>query len=356
MVTFVLTFWLSIFTWLNPVPETASTFGFTSLLFEEEVPLQIKIEGDLKDIFSDRTDDSRYFPVELIYSQPDHHPYRIALKAKTRGHFRLKNANCNYPPILLNFAKKNTPGTSIFSGQDKLKLVLPCRGDEYVFKEYLAYKIYNLVTDYSFRVRLVHIDFNDTKRSKSYDPLYGFFIEDQDQMATRNNSNIFKRDGLKGNKMNRDEYLRMTVFQYLIGNTDWSTEFRHNIRLLVTAGKPLPIPVPYDFDFAGLVSAPYAQPPAELKLNSVKDRLYRGFCPEDLAELELIFNYYKSLRRDIMDLIMSINYLDEKDRSDLMKYVEEFYKTLADPKEKAKVFNDPCLKNGTGNVVIQGLK
>jgi hypothetical protein len=113
---------------------------------------------------NDRSDNPQYHPLILSYN--DNNGTLLSMQAKTRGHFRRTNGNCTYPPLLLQFTKNDTLSSSIFSGQNKLKLVMPCRGDDYVVREWLVYKIYNLITPKSFRARLVSIELNDTKRKK----------------------------------------------------------------------------------------------------------------------------------------------------------------------------------------------
>ena len=200
------------------------------------------------------------------------------------------------------------------------------------------------------------MDLEDLSGKNKKETLFAFLIEDEDQMAARNQATIYKRDGLRGNKMSRVQYLTMTIFQYFIGNTDWSIEFRHNIKLLASSAHKLPIPIPYDFDHAGLVAAPYAHPAEALRLNSVKDRRYRGICMSDLEELSETISKFVSLRDEINTLIDQMYFEDEKTKRELKKYCDAFYETLSDPKKRMTAFNYPCLPNGTGNVVIRGLK
>jgi len=73
------------------------------------------------------------------------------------------------------------------------------------------------------------------------------------------------------------------IFQFLMGNTDWSIPAGHNIKM-IKSKKPLdqlPYVIPYDFDNAGIVNANYAAPDETLPIKSVRERLYRGFCLDD---------------------------------------------------------------------------
>src|SRR5690606_9238581 len=73
---------------------------------------------------------------------------------------------------------------------NKLKLVTHCLddkndGQENLLKEYLAYKLYNELTDQSYRVQLIRINYVDTKGKVSKIRRYGIIIEDTDEMAER---------------------------------------------------------------------------------------------------------------------------------------------------------------------------
>ena len=139
---------------------------FNDKLFDDQEVLDIKLSGDLRKLFNDKNENADYHPLLLSYRTSGNTEVSIPLKAKTRGHFRKLMGDCSYPPLLLNFSKKETPASSLFSNQDKIKLVMPCRGDEYVIKEWLLYKLYNLVTPKSFRARLVRIELDDTQKKK----------------------------------------------------------------------------------------------------------------------------------------------------------------------------------------------
>ncbi len=330
---------------------TSGVHSQSSQLFASDAPLTINLTGDFKSIFRDRHDDAEYRDCQISVEGESE---TYGLKIKTRGHFRLTMGNCEFPPLQLNFSSKKTPEHSIFAGQDKLKLVLPCRGTQDMIEEYLIYKMYQEVSDFAFQVRLVNINFIDHLGTIA-ENVTGFILEDDDLMASRLDAEIFKRDGLRGNKMHRDSYLTMAVFQYFIGNTDWSIEFRHNIKLLRKEGINLPVPVPYDFDHAGFVDAPYARPSEALQLSSVTKRRYRGFCLDKLDELNPIFEKFTTKKTTLLGLIDQAD-LGATNRLRLKAYLSQFYRNITDGKIVKRDFGYPCWKNGTGNVIIKGLK
>ena len=319
-------------------------------LFTSDEILALTLKGNLKDLFNDRSDEPSNFACILSYNETS-----MPVQVKTRGHFRRLSGNCSYPPLLIQFAKEGPQLTTIFKEQKKLKLVMPCRGDEYAIREWLVYKIYNLITPYSFRARLVKIKLEEDGNKKSAIPFYGILLEEESQMAERNKMVSLEKK-LQPQQTQTDPFLTMAVFEYLIANTDWSTQYLQNIKLLAKDSLAIPIAVPYDFDHAGIVSAPYALPTEELRLRSIRDRRYRGYCVKDLKQFEPILAKFNQLKTDIYSLYTSCKLLDEKYIKTTTKYLDEFYTVLNDAKLWQKEFAYPCNKNGTGNVIIKGLK
>jgi hypothetical protein len=322
-------------------------------LFENDSVLKITLSGNLRDLMTDKADNPQNHPVTVAYMQ-DGKEISVNAEAKTRGHFRRTMGNCTYPPVLLQFTKNETLSSSIFKEQDKLKLVMPCVGDDYVIKEWLVYKIYNLVTPKSFKARLVSVELYDSKKKKSTSPFYGILLEEDKQMAKRNNDVLVKRE-LRPEQTDAEAFLTMAVFEYLVGNTDWSVQYQ-NIKLVAPDSLAIPTTVPYDFDHAGLVSPPYAKPAEELQMNSVRERRYRGYCMQNMEKFGDAIVLYNKLKPAIYKLYTDCTLLDPKYVKSTIKYFDEFYETINDPAKLKKEFGYPCDKNGTGNVVIKGLR
>lgn len=325
----------------------AESFG--NILFSEDSTLAIKIKGDIRALLNDRAGEPKNFQMSLLYTNKDNTAVTVPVNIKTRGHFRRLKENCYYPPLLLQFPGNNNKGSSA-----KLKLVVPCRGDEFVVREWLVYKLYNLVTPESFRARLVKVTLQNEKSGKSTDAFFGIIIEEDKQMAKRNGLMTVNRKLIPQNTA-RPEFLKMAVFEYLIGNTDWSVEYLQNIKLIAKDSITVPHTVPYDFDHAGIVNAPYAEPAEELQLNSVRERRYRGYCI-NITEFDASIAEFNRLKNDIYHLYTDCTLLDDRYIKSTIKYLDEFYKTINDTHELQTAFGYPCDKNGTGNVIIRGLK
>jgi hypothetical protein len=323
-------------------------------LFESDEVLHIKLIGNVRQLMNDRNSEPTSYPFILSYETESGREDSLEIQAKPRGHFRRTMGNCTYLPLMLQFSKNKALLSSVFKEQQNLKLIMPCQGEDYVIREWLVYKIYNLITPKSFKARLVSVELYDTKRKKNSSPFYGILLEEDRQMAKRNKYILIKRL-VRPEQTDSTAFLKMAVFEYLIGNTDWSVQYQ-NIKLIAVDSFATPVTVPYDFDHAGLVSPPYAKPAEELLIRSVKDRRYRGYCITDMDKFDNVIKLYNKLKSDIQKLYTNCSLLDAKYIKATLQYFDEFYETINDPVALKKEFSYPCDKKGTGNVVIKGLK
>ena len=144
-------------------------------------------------------------------------------------------------------------------------------------REYLIYRMFNLLTPRSFRARLVEAKYIDTVSKTTVAEDLAILIEDDDDVADRLEGRITTQENIIFARVDPDALNLMMLFQYMIGNTDFSILVQHNIRLVQTQ-EGRRYAVPYDFDYSGLVDAGYAVPGKNLPITSVRDRLYRGPC------------------------------------------------------------------------------
>ena len=157
-------------------------------LFSSDDPLELTIEADFKSIVANKDAEMpAYDSAQLILSEANGGNETFTIKVRARGYSR-RLSLCEFPPLLLNFKKNEVKGT-VFEGQNTLKLVTYCnnmdRYQEYVCHEYLVYKMFNIITDTSFRVRLTHITYKEMGKDKVRATNYGFLIEDIDDLAKR---------------------------------------------------------------------------------------------------------------------------------------------------------------------------
>ncbi len=334
----------------NTLPISTSVSIQEDDLFASVAVLPLTLKGNLKALFNDRSEEPGNYSCTLSYNETS-----IPVQVKTRGHFRRLSGNCTYPPLLIQFDKKGVHLNTIFKEQKKLKLVMPCRGDEYVIREWLVYKIYNLLTPYSFKARLVNIKLEEDGNKKTNPAFYGILLEEESQMARRTEM-ISLEKKIQPQQTQAESFLTMAVFEYLIANTDWSTQYLQNIKLLAKDSSAVPIAVPYDFDHAGIVNAPYALPTEELQLQSLRERRYRGYCIKDIKQFEPVIAKFNQLKTEIYSLYTGCTLLDAKYIKNTTQFLDEFYTVINNPKLWQKEFAYPCNKNGTGNVIIKGLK
>jgi hypothetical protein len=333
------------------VQRTSKEYG----LFETDSILDITLSGNVRELLNDRSDNPKDHPFHLKYRKADNGLVSVPIEARTRGNFRRQKGNCYYPPILLQFPKGDSKKSSIFKENKKLKLVMPCRGDQSVIHEWLVYRLYNIITPKSFRARLVKVKLEDSKSNKEVKSFYGMFQEEEKQMAERNGVIPDKRK-LRPEQIETNSFLTLAMFEYLIGNTDWSIQFLHNIKLITSGSGSAPTAVPYDFDMSGIVNTTYAKPAEELNMRSVRHRRYRGYCIQDMKKFDDVFEQFNKLKIDIYSLYTNCSLLDAKYIKSTVNFLDEFYNTINDANEAKKEFEYPCFKHGTGHIVIKGLK
>jgi len=210
-------------------------------------------------------------------------------------------------------------------------LVTHCQGDRLsernLLREYALYRVFNAVTDSSFRVRLAHVTYLDSARHDSV-TRYGFLIESDTALAKRISADQIHADNVFDPMTDAPYMTLVAVFQYLIGNTDWSVWKRHNIAIFQKVAEPRTLlAVPYDFDFSGAVNAPYASPPEQLKIQSVRQRVYRGFCQPD-SVLDGVLARFRAAKDSMYAAVRAVPDLPERDVRNVLDYFDEFYKVI----------------------------
>lgn len=312
-------------------------------LFQSHHVLELTLETDLRTLRRDRREDaSEYIDAVMRVAKEDGNEEVVPLRVRTRGHFRLDPNSCWFPPVRLNFPSDSVAGTT-FEGQDKLKLVTHCRRrgeyEQNVLEEYLAYRIYNLLSDISFRVRPARVTYVDREGGDDTETWWAFLIEDEGAMAARVAGEIVDLPQLRPAIMDSEFAVVQAVFQFMIGNTDWSQIHLHNLKILRTDARY--VSVPYDFDFSGLVDADYARPDPALRSGTVRFRLYRGYCRPTVAYAG-VYERFQAIRDDVYDLIRGQPGLSESSVRRAVEYLDDFYEILDDPAKAKDKILDEC--------------
>jgi hypothetical protein len=295
-------------------------------LFDESDPMQITLTLDLKR-FQREKYKGEYMPVQFLYQLNDSVQLEKSMRMKARGEFR--KSHCFMAPFWLNIREAGKQNEQ-YQNLKRIKIVTHCRGseayEEYVLKEYLCYRIYNLISPVSFRVRLVRMTYVDTGRKNKLTEGWAFMIEPEEMLAERYDARVVKRDDLPTTLVRPLEMDVLALFQYMIGNPDFSVSGRHNIKILGLPGFGTKgyTPVPYDFDYTGLVNAYYAFPNEKLGIKSVRERYFLGPCRTDDAYIAAI-EHINQFREEIMQLINEFEFLDLKAKKEMIRYLEEYF-------------------------------
>jgi len=294
-------------------------------LFESDELLEITLKFDIT-TFKRKRSDTEYLDAVISYVSDTQDTIIQNIKVRARGEFR--RTFCDFPPVHLNFRLKDSIGSE-FRGIDKLKLVPYCKPgyEDYVLREYLVYKLYNVLTDYSLRVRLLRINFiNSAKPDAKPLTQFGFVIEPVSVFEKRTGSTEVKTK--ISQRMVREEMMnRVAIFNYMIGNTDWSVPAMHNVIIFSqphTGPKDLGTIVPYDFDFSGIVNAEYAHPFESLPIKSIRERLYLGLCRSEESFKKSLSEFLEK-KEEFYKVINSFPYLREKSKKDMIMFLSGFF-------------------------------
>ncbi len=322
-------------------------------LFSSDDTLNVTLTAPWRDITRNEKNQDPY-PAKIEFTDELGNTMSLDMTAARRGITRQRV--CDFPPIKLHFEKEVVKDTT-FRGQESLKMVTHCqraeRFEQYYILEMLAYKMYNLINDYSFRVRPLNVKYVDSKTGKTKESRFAFLIEDDSDVAKRNGLKKLDVLKVKVSQLEPKVTSEFSLFQYLIANVDWAAlsgpdpkKCCHNVKPI--GPEPLPpqdnvYPIPYDFDSSGLVDTHYAAPAKGLPIRSVTTRLYRGYCRQN-STLEDARKLFIAQEAAILALISDETRLHSNTKKKATKYIGRFYKTIKDPDDFEKLVIEKCRK------------
>lgn len=329
-------------------PPVAAKGGVTPL-FVDSAPLQVTISGPINAIA--RAADRSTEPQDATISV-NGETHQIALSA--RGVSRRRTENCRFPPLSVLFKTKPAE-TSLFDGQKRIKLVTHCRAearfDQYVLREYAAYRLYNQLTDESLRVRLAKVRYEDKGKIVAERP--AFFIEDIDDAGRRLGLKKIEASDVPVSAFGSEDVARYMLFQYMISNLDWDmthgpqlNDCCHNSKILgpTLESRTGLTPVPYDFDYSGLVDSPNAIPPVVIPVTKVTQRYYRGYCSHN-EETRRAVAQFAAAQGKLSAELASIPDLDDRSRSAMDKFIADFFADTATADGVERRLIKACRKN-----------
>jgi hypothetical protein len=317
----------------------------SSAVFAETAAFEMEMRLDNERICLNRDKSCPDVPAEIIYREADGSEKRLAVAIRTRG--RWESAKCSFPALFVFFLPDQARGT-IFDGETMLPLTTHCKYqsrlyERYALVEYLAHRLYQLLSDNSLKSRLLDVMYVNTGNAKNV-RRYGFFTEHFERLAARTHKVFHREKEIDLNKTIPEEMATLALFQFMIGNLDWSAYRSHNIAYFRDLDG-LITPVPYDFDFSGLVNAEYAGPPTilqeSLNLRKTRQRRYRGFCWPGLNWSE-IFERFQGIRNEVFAEVASIPGLSTKARNDVDRYLQSFYRIIDSEKKRRKMIIEKC--------------
>ncbi len=300
-----------------------------SKLFKKQSELPIKLKYSISDLKKNKND-SIFIKTTLSYKNKKQEWHNIPIEIRARGNFRREK--CYFSPVKIKIKKASAKGT-LFKGNKRLKLVLPCSltkdKNDNVLKEYMAYKFYEIISKYNFKTRLVEIALTEIKGKKTKEhKIKGILIEDDKKVANRHHGKIVKR---AINPMAQDALssTRNAFFQFMIGNVDFSIAKQHNAKLLYINKKI--ISVPYDFDMCGLVNPSYAVP--SLNMTHITQRKYRG-VKRDIGVMTQVRNEFIKNKKSIENIVNSLEtkFENKSEFNEAKDYINSFYQILLNDK------------------------
>jgi hypothetical protein len=311
--------------------------------FTSDELLEMTLEFDMKEFLKTKSQ-SEYQDAILTVKTGAGDSITEHIELRARGKMRCDY--CSFPPIMLKLkGKENMPGR--VQDRGNFKLVTHCnrspKNEDYVLKEFLVYKMLNLVTPYSFKTRLVRVQYVDIHAAKKSYTTYGFIIESLDQLAERNEAVVIDNPNLAQSHMNSEDMARTALFNYMIGNTDWSVASQHNVKVLksVKVLSDKGIPVSYDFDFSGFVNTVYAAPCGKIPIKNVTERYYQGMCLGD-EDINPVLEQFDDLKGRFISTIDNFEYLSVGSRKQLESYIHSFYRGFKNQNVLISDLNRTC--------------
>ncbi|HEX9365824.1 MAG TPA: hypothetical protein VF921_04310 [Vicinamibacterales bacterium] len=311
-------------------------------LFASDEPFTFTLAADFKTLNKDHDPESKKrYPGELRIPGEGGPPLTLPVQLSARGHVRRMARTCDYVPLRVEFPKQKVAGT-VFARQSALKLVVQCvRGgdfEQFLLREHLAYRLFNVLTPRSFRSRLAKVTYVDQVTGQATGTRWAMFVEDDSDVAKRMEGRTVVLRRLLFKDLDTDTLMPMMIFEFMIGNTDFSMFALHNVKFVQRPDKSIH-PLPYDFDFSGLVHPPYAAPDRALMIVSVRDRVYRGPCRRQEQIDPYIANFVakKDLLRRLPDAIPG---MDKASKEDARSYLDGFFSAIKTTKDVKRLFAD----------------
>jgi len=327
---------------------TANSRAEDHLLFDSAENLDIVLEVPMRTLLQ-RARKKPVLQGQLRYVDANRNEVALDIDITTRGRSRLEH--CSFPPLSV-FLNPDQVASKIFAGQEKLKIVTHCNNGStylrYLHQEFGIYRTYNLLSERSFRVRMLNVTYRDIERKRRDEVKLAFFIESDSEVAERLGMEKVKTKTIASHQFDAAQTNIFELFQYMIANTDWAIKKGpgtenccHNAKVIAKPdAQDNWVVLPYDFDQAGIIDTKYALPASGLGIRTVRHRLYRGRCRHN-DHLDQTIRLFNERREDI-EIANTPEALSNKTRKSTLKYLDVFYKTINDPEKLKKQLVSAC--------------
>lgn len=300
----------------------STIFQYLSDLEEPHLTLSMNIDSllDTNERFTDAT-------LGITSADGDHVEWEI--KVRPRGRFRRKA--CDFPPLQFNFSKKDLRKAG-YAEFDKIKLVLPCISGpdsiENIMEEKLVYDLYNIITEESFKTKIVRVTVLSESESNPIE-YTGFIIEPNDELAHRMGGTDVEMFNPPRDSLDPANYNRVAVFQFMVGNFDWDTQLTRNVRYIRAGDYNRLFLVPYDFDYSSIVSASYMAADASFGISQKLDRVYLGKHFNDILAptIDEILDH----KDEILDYVSDYELLSKSRRGEISGFLKTFFRYVDKP-------------------------
>lgn len=314
-------------------------------LFDQDDYLELKIIADIDSILRDTDEDPSYQDAQICYKNEEGSWISLNAQIRVRGHYRKSTENCNFPPLKIRIDKDERSNT-IFENARELKMVTHCQSelpeyDQYVVQEFLIYRLYAVLSDVSYKTRLLRVTYLDKDDPGLTYQKYAFFVEDQDMLEERLHGHIVSVPTVLPENIDWNHYMIISFFQYLIINTDWSLPIMHNIDLISLDYFKPPVPIPFDFDWSGLINIPYKVPTAGGMQTRIAERVYKGPCL-NRKDAKKIKRFFMEKREALFNIYIDCPYLDYDTKIETLNNLQLFYQILEDKYIFDEIFLDQC--------------
>lgn len=266
---------------------------------------------------------------------------QLSLKIQLRGVYRKQI--CDMPPLKLDFNKKDLEKQGLNPDFDKLKLVTHCLDEanstQVLLKEFYTYKMYNQISPNSFRVHLVKITYINTQDKSEKMQKMAFLIESKAELASRMGGVPIEEWELPPSRVDKESYQNVMMFNYMIGNLDWSLRKQRNVKLIQPSRGGGIIIIPYDFDFSALVKPSYIVLNADFKQKSLQDRFCIGKFANE-KELNGTIQRFLNAKNDLFDCYTNSLGLRKSTKKKMNKYLNTFFDILNEAGNEAVFLMD----------------